>query len=236
MPEQITLYTAKVCPYAHRTELALEEAKADYTKFQIDLSNKPEWYALKVNPASKVPAIAYGGPKTLPEDPSPESAKLAESLVLIEFIADLFPDSDLLPKDPVERAKVRFFIDAVSTKVIPAISPYVARGGPIEPVLEAYDFLQQQIQGPGKYALGDRFTLADIAIAPFLGRSLLVSLKNGIGKFDKEYGKQIWAALNEPKYDKFWQYFNNIQARSSWKDTFDEEYFVQAYANRFNAD
>ncbi|KDN51872.1 hypothetical protein RSAG8_00423, partial [Rhizoctonia solani AG-8 WAC10335] len=43
----------KICPFAQRTVIALEEAKADYTTYEIDLSNKPEWYAPKVNPASK---------------------------------------------------------------------------------------------------------------------------------------------------------------------------------------
>lgn len=37
-----------------QVELALAEAKADYKRFDVDLQNKPEWYAPKVNPASKV--------------------------------------------------------------------------------------------------------------------------------------------------------------------------------------
>ncbi|KAI0366043.1 hypothetical protein BV20DRAFT_1055923 [Pilatotrama ljubarskyi] len=61
MPERITLYSAKICPSSQRVEIALAEAKAQFTRYEIDLQNKPEWYALKVNPASKVPAIAYGG-------------------------------------------------------------------------------------------------------------------------------------------------------------------------------
>jgi glutathione S-transferase len=46
--------TTQVCPYAHRAELALKESGLDYKRFEIDLQNKPEWYAPKVNPASKV--------------------------------------------------------------------------------------------------------------------------------------------------------------------------------------
>ena len=37
-----------------QTEIALHEAKADFIRHEIDLQNKPEWYAPKVNPASKV--------------------------------------------------------------------------------------------------------------------------------------------------------------------------------------
>ncbi|ELU43933.1 Glutaredoxin domain-containing protein [Rhizoctonia solani AG-1 IA] len=111
MPETLTLYSSEICPFAQRTVIALQEAKADYTLYEIDLANKPDWYAPKVNPASKgvstIPAIAYGGPKVDPANPSPESIKLAESLVLLEFIADLYPNSGLLSTNPVERAQAR---------------------------------------------------------------------------------------------------------------------------------
>ncbi len=46
---------------------------------------------------------------------------------MLEFIADLYPESNLLPKDPVLRAKARFFIDAFSTKVSPFYMGFVAR-------------------------------------------------------------------------------------------------------------
>ena len=39
--------------------------------------------------------MTYGGPRIDPTNPSPESFKLAESLVLLEFIADLFPSANL---------------------------------------------------------------------------------------------------------------------------------------------
>lgn len=91
MPEQITLYTAKVwiarrtlayltklssglplCPQGQfrkrnhhsitdqfinthfKVEIALKEAGLPYEEYQINLKDKPEWYAPKVNPASKV--------------------------------------------------------------------------------------------------------------------------------------------------------------------------------------
>lgn len=47
------LYTAKVCPYAARVELALALAGIPYERFEVDLANKPSWYAERVNKASK---------------------------------------------------------------------------------------------------------------------------------------------------------------------------------------
>jgi len=67
---------------------------------------------------AQVPAMTYGGPKVNPTDPSPESFKISESLILLEFIADLFPSTNLYPNDPVQRAQIRFFIDTLSTKFV----------------------------------------------------------------------------------------------------------------------
>lgn len=43
----------QICPFSQRTRIALEEAGAKYTNYEIDLSKKPDWYVTKVNPASK---------------------------------------------------------------------------------------------------------------------------------------------------------------------------------------
>jgi hypothetical protein len=37
-----------------QVELAFQEAKADVTRYFVDLANKPEWFGSKVNPAGKV--------------------------------------------------------------------------------------------------------------------------------------------------------------------------------------
>ncbi|KAF9027246.1 hypothetical protein BDZ89DRAFT_1134344 [Hymenopellis radicata] len=168
MVEQITLYTGKLCPYAHRTELALAEVGAQFTRCEIDLFNKPEWYAAKVNPASKVPAIAYGGPVVPADQPSPESTKLAESLILVEFIADLFPASPLLPSSPVERAE-RF---SHFQQVKPGIHG-VHHGRRTERILFAGFVALQNllVQNGGKnFAVNDDFTIADAAVLPFFAR------------------------------------------------------------------
>ena len=37
----------------------MAEAKIPFKRFEIDLRNKPDWYAPKVNPASKVSVAVY---------------------------------------------------------------------------------------------------------------------------------------------------------------------------------
>ncbi|GLB39376.1 putative glutathione [Lyophyllum shimeji] len=228
MAKQLTLYTAKVCPYAHRVEIALQEAGVPFIRFEINLQNKPEWYASKANPASKVPAITYGGPAVDPSDPSPESEKIAESLVLLEFVADI--SGKLLPADPVGRARVRFFIDAVSNQFLPAMWGTVLRGEPIENVFNALDKLQALLPAEG-FAIGNEFTIADASVAPFLAR-LEVILKMGFGSFKDGTGKNVYETLqSDPKFARYRKYYSDLTARESFKKTWDEEE-VCPYAQR----
>ncbi|KAH6908863.1 hypothetical protein BKA70DRAFT_1279028 [Coprinopsis sp. MPI-PUGE-AT-0042] len=219
--EQITLYTAKICPWAHRTELALQESGLDYQRYEIDLANKPEWYAPKVNPASKVPAIAYGGPKSSPEDPSPESVKLAESYVLLEFIADI--SGKLLPSDPVLRAKARFFVESVTSIV--GIKFYtIAMRGTEDPStwLAGIEVLQGLLPKEGGFAIGE-YSIADAAITPFLVRANTV-FSNDIGVYGEGLGKKLYDTLqNDPKYARYRQYFKDITERESLKTTYHEQ-------------
>ena len=171
-----------------------------------------------------MPAVAYGGPDVPPNQPSPESTKLAESLVLLQFFADLAPESGLLPQDPLGKAKIRFFLDTFSNKIQPPLSKWALGTSTYSAFFEALDAIQDQLPPveQAKYLFGDNFTLADIAVAPFLGRLVLVQLKHGFGKFDKEEAKRGWELFQGPKYERLRQYIDDITARPSWQATFDE--------------
>ncbi|KAJ7282476.1 glutathione S-transferase [Mycena rebaudengoi] len=233
MPEQITLYVAKICPFSHRVELALAEVKAGFSRFEVDLVNKPEWYAPQVNPASKVPAIAYGGPQVSPDQPSPESVKITESLILVELVADLYPDSPILPKDPIQRAKARFFIDAVSTKFLPSWLGPLVRGQSFEPFFDALAILQDLLSPSSTFAISDEYTVADIAITPFLAR-MEVALKNDIGAYKEGEGKKAYDVIfSSERFARIAKYFNTIKARESFAATFDGDYIKDKYRLRF---
>ncbi|KAF9472328.1 hypothetical protein BDN70DRAFT_868509 [Pholiota conissans] len=218
MPEQITLYTAKICPWAHRAELALKESKLPYTRYEIDLKNKPEWYAPKVNLASKVPAIAYGGPDVEADHPSPESQKIAESGVIIELVADLAKNAELLPSDPILRAKARFFVETVTPAFAGASRGFLTRGEDPEAIFRAVDVIQGLLPAEG-YAVG-QWSIADAAVLPFFARAE-VSFKNDIGAYEEGNGKATWEKLEtDPKYARFRKYFNDLKSRDSFKETF----------------
>ncbi|KAG1813683.1 uncharacterized protein BJ212DRAFT_1275347, partial [Suillus subaureus] len=162
-------------------ELALAEANAPHVTYEVDLFNKPEWFASKVNPVGKVPAVTYGGPNVDPDDPSPLSAKIAESNVILEFLADLYPDSGLLPKDPVLRAKVRFFIDATTKHIEGPFFAFIRGSESYDNILKGIEFIQELLEEGRDFAAGDHYTIADACISPHLAR-LKIVIETDLGR------------------------------------------------------
>lgn len=168
----------------------------------------------------KVPAVAYGGPNVPADQPSPDSTKIAESLVLLEFVADLYPAANLLPKDPVKRAEVRFFIDAVGTKFNPAYFSYVITGkGGSDDLVKAFKSIQDLLPPTG-FAVGE-WSIADAAIAPFIAR-LFVALENDLGLFAVGEGpKTLEVIKTSPELSRIQKYIQDITTRKTFVDTFD---------------
>ncbi|KAG2065439.1 thioredoxin-like protein [Suillus decipiens] len=223
MSEQLTLYLDKLSPYSLKIELALIEANAPYRGYQVDLLNKPEWFTSKVNPAGKVPAVTYGGPNVEPDDPSSLSAKIAESNVILEFLADIYPDSGLLPKDPILRAKVRFFIDATTKHIEGAWYAFFRGNEQYDNVLKGIEFVQELLEEGRNFAVGDHYTIADACISSQL-KALKIITENDIGQFPVGMGYKLGEELKGPKFAKFMEYAQRMLGRPSLKHTYDEEF------------
>lgn len=151
--------------------------------------------------------------------PSPASQKLAESAILLEFVADLVPEAELLPKDPVLRAKARFFADTVTTKFSSdTYRPVLVCKKDPEVILSVVDYIQNLLPEDG-YAVG-QWSIADAAVTPFLARAE-VALRDGVGKYEESKGKVVWSKLEtDPKYARFRKYLADVKGRDSFKETF----------------
>lgn len=103
---KVILHKAYASSYAMRVELALKIKGIQFEYVDEDLSNKsPE--LLKNNPVhKKVPLLVHNG------------KPVSESLIILEYIDETWKTGPLiLPQDPYERARVRFwanFIDQVT--------------------------------------------------------------------------------------------------------------------------
>uniref|UniRef100_A0A7N2LAN3 Glutathione S-transferase n=1 Tax=Quercus lobata TaxID=97700 RepID=A0A7N2LAN3_QUELO len=90
-----------------RVELALKLKGIPYEYVEEDLKNKSE-LLLRHNPVyKKVPVLVHNG------------KSIAESLIILEYIECWNSTPKLLPEDPHQRAKVRFWANYYDQKVVP---------------------------------------------------------------------------------------------------------------------
>jgi maleylacetoacetate isomerase len=129
---------------------------------------------LAINPQGFVP--------TLEND---AGAILTQSLAIIEWLDETYPQSPLLPKDPLRRAKVRAFALAIACDIHPVQNLKVlARlrqlGLPEEKVTEWAAWVNREglsacealIKGEkGPFCLGDKPTIADLCLVPQLANA-----------------------------------------------------------------
>ena len=174
-----------------------------------------------------------------PDEPSPVSVKLAESLVLLEFLADLYPAAALLPTDPVLRARARFFVNTFETRVYPeAFLDFFFHAAPSATLLDALAALQALLplfpdapeedmggesegEPGGPFAVG-QWSIADMAVAPSLAR-IYMFLAHDMGKNSLEDGRAALAELREgSRFARLRRYVEDVQARPSFRATWDE--------------
>ncbi|KAJ2250185.1 hypothetical protein GGI13_004076 [Coemansia sp. RSA 455] len=192
-----TLYSYALCPYAQRAIRAFNIAKVPYVVEEIDLKNKPDWYHL-VNPQLKVPALR-----------TPDGTILIESLVIAEFVADQFPEAELLSTNATERAQLRLFIELFGTRVSPFIYKSLT-SAEVEDQKKAEESLLAGIRAVndeleiqwkrssgkgGPFWYGDKFGFAEIALVSFVG--LFVALHHYRGVVVPE--TEEYAAFNKWK-------------------------------------
>lgn len=88
---KLRLFSMRFCPFAHRVHLVLNVKNLPYHVFNINLTDKPEWY-LELNPNGKVPALQLTN--------EPDKSIMVESLAIAEYLDEKYPDIKLYPTDP----------------------------------------------------------------------------------------------------------------------------------------
>jgi glutathione S-transferase len=133
----------------------------------------------------------------------------------MEFVADLYPDSGLLPSDPVGRAQARFFVDVVNTKFA---DPYVAyvhgESSTLASIFPGLEAIQALLPADQPLALGGNFTVADAAVAPFL-----LHMEAVLKIRDTE---EVSAALRSEKFARLAKYLQTLKEHPSVKSAWDE--------------
>ncbi|MFS7915544.1 putative glutathione transferase [Helianthus anomalus] len=92
-------------PFTFRVKLALSFKGVEYEYVEEDILNKSPML-LQYNPMyKKVPVLVHNG------------KPIVESLIIMEYIDEIWKDHPLLPEDPLEKARYRFWAKFVDDKV-----------------------------------------------------------------------------------------------------------------------
>lgn len=164
---EVTIYSAVVCPFAHRSRLALLEKGVDFELIEIDLQNKPERFT-DISPYGKVPAIKHG------------EHRVWESAIINEYLDEVFPEPPLLPREPIAKAQARIWIDFANTRLVAAFTNLL-RNPDTQQQKEAAEELRDHLQfieteglgklsGDGPYWFGESISLVDLTLYPWFER------------------------------------------------------------------
>jgi maleylacetoacetate isomerase len=166
------LYTYFRSSAAYRVRIALNLKDIAYESVPIHLikdggrHRSAEYRA--VNPHMRVPALTLDS-----------GAILTQSLAIIDYLDEQYPNPRFLPVDPIARARVRAFSQVIACDIHPLnnLAPlqYLKRELKHEQpaidtwyhhwIHQGFDALETMVR-PGPYAFGSEVTLADICLVP----------------------------------------------------------------------
>jgi maleylacetoacetate isomerase len=157
---------------AYRTRIALNFKGIAFETLSVHLTrNGGEQHGADfqaVNPQKRVPALVLD-----------QGQVLLQSLAIVEYLDEVYPDPPLLPKDPIERARVRAVAQIIACDIHPLnnLGPlsYLRRvlnadRSAIQEwyqhwIISGFEAVEALIK-PAPYAFGRHVTLADICIVP----------------------------------------------------------------------
>ncbi len=157
----MTLYSGTTCPFSQRCRIVLYEKGMDFQIVDVDLYNKPEDIAV-MNPYNRVPILVE------------RDLQLYESNIINEYIDERFPHPQLMPADPVMRARARLFLYRFEMELFSQID--LLEGSSAKNAEKARNVIRESLVqmapvfAKQKFMLGEEFSMLDVAIAPLLWR------------------------------------------------------------------
>ena len=156
----MNLYSGTTDPFSHRCRIVLFEKGMDFQVIDVDLFNKPEDIAV-INPYNRVPVLVD------------RDLVLYESNIINEYIDERFPHPQLMPPDPIMRARARQLLHTFELELFSHIDALEKNPkGAEKERAHVCDQLTQlaPMFTKQKFLLGEEFSMLDVAIAPLLWR------------------------------------------------------------------
>jgi RNA polymerase-associated protein len=156
----MNLYSGTMCPFSQRCRIVLYEKGMDFQVIDVDLFAKPEDIAM-INPYGQVPVLVE------------RDLILYDPNIINEYIDERFPHPQLMPPDPVMRARARQLLVTMEREVFTHVGTLERIPGEADQARQAIrDRLTEMapIFVKQKHMLGEDFSMLDVAIAPLLWR------------------------------------------------------------------
>nr|XP_012569003.1 probable glutathione S-transferase [Cicer arietinum] len=191
--EDVKLLGTVGSPFVCRVQIALKFKEIQYKFLEQNLFDKSE-LLLKYNPVyKKVPVFVHN------EQP------ISESLVILEYIDEVWNQNPILPSDPYQRALARFWAKFIDDKIVSSsfkavftVDDEKEREKNVEESSEALKILENELKD--KFFGGEEFGFVDIA-AVFI--AFWIPLVQDIT------GLQLFTAEKYPKLHNWSQEFLN---------------------------
>ncbi|XP_024964739.1 probable glutathione S-transferase [Cynara cardunculus var. scolymus] len=194
MADEVKLFAIAISPFVCRVKLALNMKGIKYQNLEEDFPNRST-QLLRYNPLhKKVPVLVHNG------------NPISESLVIVEYIDDVWKQVPIFPQDPYQKAVARFWVKFIDEKCIPALHNVFGNNGGEQVVAEACENLQvleNEVGVKGKrFFGGDNMDIVDI-VAGFIAYWL--------GLMEEATQIKIFTEDKFPKLTKWSDEFVNCQ-------------------------
>ena len=155
------LYSNSTDPFSHRCRIVLFEKGMDFEVVDVDLTNQSEDLSI-LSPYSNAPVLVE------------RDLVLTDANIINEYIDERFPHPQLMPPDPVMRARARLFLKDFENELFVHMhdmdstdqsKKIAARKIITETLIKLTPILTKQ-----PFLLHDEYSMLDVAIAPLLWR------------------------------------------------------------------
>lgn len=162
------LYSGPTCPFSHMSRILLNEKGCEFDIKSVDLDgvvqNEEDLAVVRKSPYGELPVLTE------------RDLLLYNVFVVNEYIDERFPHPQLMPTDPVGRARTRLFLHVLDRELFPHVrmlennrAPEERRSLARRRLRENLDILSMRV-GDTKFLLSDDFGMIDVVLAPILWR------------------------------------------------------------------
>ncbi|KAI4339027.1 hypothetical protein MLD38_024015 [Melastoma candidum] len=158
---EVVLLSFWCSPFAMKARIALAEKGVPHEIREENLPHEKSNLLLRMNPVhKKVPVLIHKG------------KPVCESSLIVQYIDEVWThESPLLPSDPHERARARFWVDLLDKTVLSVVwSVWFVKGEPKEgakeELMETFKLLESEL-GKKDYFGGARLGYLDVSFLPY---------------------------------------------------------------------